>query len=311
MILVTGATGFVGQALCAELQHRGMEYRPVSRQPRDGFHASGTMDEATDWTSALIGLDAVVHLAARVHVMKDSVADPLAAFRAANVATTLNLAKQAAASGVKRFVFISSIKVNGEATAPGRPFTAGDVPHPGDPYGVSKHEAEQALFALGSETGMEIVIIRPPLVYGPGVKANFASMMRLVKKAYIPLPFGGIANRRSLVFVGNLVDFILLGTDHPAAAGKIFLVSDGTDLSLGELLRKLGKKMGRKIWVPDVPARLIEASLTAVAGRAVVQRLFGSLQVDITDTRALTGWTPPYTVDEGLRRTAEAFLKSA
>ncbi|NTG09309.1 NAD-dependent epimerase/dehydratase family protein [Rhizobium rhizogenes] len=300
MILVTGATGFVGQTLCAELARRQMDYRPVSRAPKPGFVAMGTFDGATDWARALAGVETVVHLAARVHVMNDTSSDPLAAFRAANVDATVNLARQAARAGVKRFIFLSSIKVNGEATVLGRPFRASDMPHPEDPYGQSKREAEEALLAIGAETGMEIVVIRPPLVYGPGVKANFASLMKLAGRPF-PWPFGLVTNRRSLVFVGNLVDFILLSAHHPAAGNRVFLISDGADLSIGELIGKLSTAMGRKALLLPIPPRLLEGLAALLGRRAAAQRLLGSLQVDIGETMAITGWSPPYSVDEGLR----------
>ncbi|NTG29279.1 NAD-dependent epimerase/dehydratase family protein [Agrobacterium rhizogenes] len=300
MILVTGAKGFVGQALCAELARRQMDYRPVSRAPKPGFVAMGTFDGATDWARVLAGVETVVHLAARVHVMNDTSSDPLAAFRAANVDATVNLARQAARAGVKRFIFLSSIKVNGEATVPGRPFRASDMPHPEDPYGQSKREAEEALLAIGAETGMEIVVIRPPLVYGPGVKANFASLMKWAGRPF-PWPFGLVTNRRSLVFVGNLVDFILLSAHHPAAGNRVFLISDGADLSIGELIGKLSTAMGRKALLLPIPPRLLEGLAALLGRRAAAQRLLGSLQVDIGETMAITGWSPPYSVDEGLQ----------
>lgn len=304
MMLVTGATGFVGQALCAELSRRALEYRPVSRAPRLGFIAIGAIDGATDWSGALAGVDVVMHLAARVHVMNESAADPLAAFRAVNVDATANLARQAARAGVRRFIFLSSIKVNGEETEPGKPFRASDAPHPEDAYGRSKLEAEEALLAVAAETGMEVVIIRPPLVYGPGVQANFASLMKWASRPF-PWPFGGVRNRRSLVFVGNLVDFMLLCARHPAVGNRVFLVSDGADLSIGELIAKLSSARGRSALMLPVPPVLLEGLAALLGRRGAARRLLGSLQVDIGETKAITGWAPPYSVEEGLAATVD------
>jgi nucleoside-diphosphate-sugar epimerase len=245
----------------------------------------------------------VVHAAARVHVMNEIASDALAEFRKVNVEGTLRLAKRAAESGVKRFIFISSIKVNGESTLPGKPFKADDTPAPVDPYGISKHEAEQALRQLARETGMEVVIIRPPLVYGPGVKANFLSMLRWLNKG-IPLPLGAIRNQRSLVAIGNLVDLIITCIDHPAAANQTFLVSDGQDLSTTQLLRRLGNALGKKARLLPLPEWLLVAAAAVLRKQSVAQRICGSLQVDISKNRELLGWMPPINMDEAMRQTA-------
>lgn len=308
-VLVTGANGFVGLALCAQAARRGLEIVGVTRQPcrlSGGIEncVLAFMDEQADWRPALIGADAVVHLAARVHVMADTAENPLDEFRRVNVQGTLNLAWQAAAAGVSRFVFISSVKVNGEATQPGHPFTADDAPAPLDPYGISKMEAEQGLRQIAVETGMEVVIIRPPLVYGPGVKANFAAMMRWLQRG-VPLPLGAIDNRRSLVALDNLVDLIITCISHPAAANQTFLASDGEDVSTSELLRRMGRAMGRPARLLPVPAGLLKLAATLVGKPDMAQRLCGSLQVDIEKTRQLLGWTPPLTLDQGLKKAAQ------
>lgn len=265
-----------------------------------------SFEQDNDWDGALAECDVVVHSAARVHVMNDTESDPLAAFRRVNVDGTLALARQAIAAGVKRFVFISSIKVNGEGTAPGRPYAANDTPQPQDPYGTSKLEAETALQALARDTGLEVVIVRPVLVYGPGVKANFLNMMRWLDRG-IPLPFGAIDNRRSLVAVENLVDLVVTCIGHEAAANQVFLVSDGEDLSTTGLLRRMGQALGRPARLLPVPAGLLSAGAKALGKGSLSQRLCGSLQVDISKTRDLLGWRPPIDVDTALRAAARHY----
>lgn len=310
MILVTGGTGFVGTALLKQLLHDGFEARTSTRSSRSAnlkgvqYHQIRDMTASTDWNAALKGVKAVVHCAARVHVMQDDAADPLQAYREVNVIGTLNLARQAAQAGVRRFVFISSIKVNGEATQPGQPFTADGVPLPLDPYGVSKFEAEGGLRDIEAQTGMAVVIIRPPLVYGPGVKANFASMMRWVACG-IPLPLGAIHNARSMVALDNLVDLLVTCLKHPSAVGQTFLVSDGEDVSTTELLRRTAQAIGKKAILLPVPASVLELGATLLGKGALAQRLCGSLQVDITKTRCLLGWSPPLTLDQGLKKAVE------
>ncbi|GHD53890.1 hypothetical protein GCM10008110_27940 [Marinobacter persicus] len=249
----------------------------------------------------MVDQQVVAHTAARAHIMKDEVPDPLAEYRKVNVEGTLNLARQAAEAGVSRFIYISSIKVNGEQTPLGKPYTAEDVPAPEDPYGVSKLEAETGLHKIASETGMEVVIIRPPLVYGPGVKGNFASMIKLVEKG-LPLPLGSIHNKRSLVALDNLVDLIITCIDHPAAANQVFLAGDGQDVSTTELLRGVGRAMGKPARLVPVPAGMLMFGAGLLGKKAVAHRLLGSLEVDISKARNLLGWEPPLSVEEGLRR---------
>ncbi len=263
----------------------------------------GRVDESTDWSSVVNSVDCVVHLAARVHVMSDAAADPLAEFRRVNVQGTLRLARQAADAGVQKFVFISSIKVSGESTQLGQPFAADDPPAPLDPYGVSKMEAEQGLREIARQSGMSVVIIRPPLVYGPGVKANFAAMMRWLKRG-VPLPLGAIYNKRSLVALDNLVDLIMVCLVHPAAANQTFLVSDGEDVSTTELLQRMGSVLGRPARLIPLPARWLELGASVVGRPDIAQRLCSSLQVDISKTRHLLGWSPPVSLDQGLAKAA-------
>jgi nucleoside-diphosphate-sugar epimerase len=310
LILLTGANGFVGRAILKTAQRRSIKIRPVYRsldsvkgQPEAAL-VSG-LDSAADWFKALHGVDVVIHAAARAHVMREAALDPLTEYRRVNVEGTLNLARQAAAAGVRRFVFISSIKVNGEATAIGHPFTADDSPAPEDAYGLSKAEAEEQLKHVAQQTGIELTIIRPPLVYGPGVKGNFASLISWVRRG-LPLPLGAATqNRRSLVGLDNLVDLSLVCADHPKAANQTFLVSDGEDLSTADLLRKISRALGRPARLLWVPAGLIPLMAGLVGKKVISQRLLGSLQVDIHKTCELLNWKPSVSVDEGLRRAVE------
>ncbi|NHI01401.1 SDR family oxidoreductase [Oceanimonas sp. MB9] len=304
-ILLTGASGFVGRALHAKLIEQNMPVAASLRMPSqlevpNTFFISD-IDGRTDWSAALTDQHIVIHTAARAHIMKDEVADPLAEYRKVNVEGTLNLAWQAVAAGVKRFIFISSIKVNGELTGLNKPFTTEDAPGPEDAYGISKLEAEQGLQQLAAETGMELVIIRPPLIYGPGVKGNFASMIWLAKKG-LPLPLGAIKNKRSLVALDNLVDLIITCIDHPAAANQVFLAGDGQDLSTTELLRGVARAMGSPCRLVPVPAGLLQLGATMLGKKAMAQRLLGSLQVDISKARKVLGWKPPLSVEQGLKR---------
>ena len=302
---ITGATGFVGKALGGYLVSHGHRVRPVVRckaNLEDEVNI-GDIDGMTDWTAALTGCDAVIHLAARVHVMNDTAQDPLALYRATNTEGTLNLACQAAKAGVKRFVFISTIKVNGE----GRdvPYRETDPPAPEGAYAVSKWEAEQGLWKIAQETGLEVVILRPPLVYGPGVKANFRRLLDMVARGW-PLPLGAIDNRRSLLYLGNFVDAIRLCVEHPAAAGQTFLLDDGGPVSTPQLVMAVARAMGRQARLLSVPVGILEFAGALFGKRAAVARLSGSLYVDSSAIRLRLGWTPPYSMQQGLDATVAA-----
>lgn len=277
---------------------------PLVRSPAGlaGERVVGDLTDPDGASGRLEGLDAIVHAAARVHVMHDRAEDPLAEYRRANVAGTLGLAEAAAAAGVRRFVFVSSIKVNGERTARGRPFRPDDPPAPVGPYGRSKLEAERGLHKLGQTSGLEVVVVRPVLVYGPGVKANFRALMALAGRA-IPLPLGGIANRRSLVFLGNLTDLIATGLTHPAAVGRVFLAADAEAVSTPELVTALAHAQGKRSWLPRVPVWLLAAAGRVTGRQAAVARLNQSLEVDISDAARRLDWTPPYALAEGLAAT--------
>lgn len=267
-------------------------------------------DGAADWKAALAGVDVVVHAAARVHHPDAAQASALPAFRRVNTQATLDLARQAQQAGVYRFVFISSVKVLGENTAPGVPFRADDPPRPMDGYGISKHEAEQGLLGLAQSGAMEVTIIRAPLVYGPGVRANFRSMMKWLH-AGIPLPLGRIDNQRSLVGLGNLVHLIGVCLDHPGARNQVFMAADGADLSTPELLRQTARALGRQAHLLPVPVSWLRLGAALLGKRDMLQKLSESLQVDIEKNRQLLAWTPPYTVDQELARTAAMFLRQA
>jgi len=301
-VLVTGANGFIGKNLSNQLEACGHDVIRAVRKKTDSQETSvGNIGAETDWLEKLDGVECVIHCAARVHVMKELHTEALAAYRSVNLKGTRRLAEQAAQSGVRRFIYLSTIKVNGEQTHPGKPFSGSDAAAPADSYAVSKWEAEQALFEISRNTGLEVVIVRPPLVYGPEVKGNFFSLISLIRKG-IPLPLGAIDNKRSLIGLDNLVDLIMRCIGHPAASGQVFLVSDGQDLSTPALIRYLAESMGKKIWLIPVPKTYL-LLLGKFTGRlSQVQRLVGSLQVDITKTCELLDWTPPVSVSEGLHR---------
>ncbi|UZE29970.1 UDP-glucose 4-epimerase family protein [Pseudomonas asplenii] len=311
-VFLTGGTGFVGGAILRYLS-LSADYKVIagvrkysSRIPESVIQIVGKQNSLLFTEPDLSGVDVMIHAAARVHIMNGEGPEALEEFRKVNTAGTLALAREAAEAGVKRFVFISSIKVNGEGTLPGSPYHADDAPAPQGAYGVSKLEAEQGLQAIAAETGMEVVIIRPVLVYGPGVKANFRTMMSWLEKG-IPLPFGAINNKRSLVALDNLVDLIVTCIDHPAAVNQVFLVSDGEDLSTTSLLRRLGQVLGKPARLMPVPVWLLTTLAQVLGKGALSQRLFGSLQVDIEKNRALLDWVPKVSVESALAQTAKNF----
>ena len=311
-LLVTGANGFIGKALCLEALNRRYAVRGVTRAAYD-FSSSGKnidiknislgdIDANTDWNSALLNCDAVIHLAARVHVMREGADDPLSEFRLVNTAATEHLARCAAASGVRRLVYVSSIGVNGLVTDGATKFSEEDNTNPHNAYALSKWEAEQALQRVASETGLEVVILRPPLVYGAGAPGNFAQMLRLVDLG-VPLPLANIKNKRDLLYVGNLVDALMMCATHPAAANNTYLVSDGEAVSTPEILRGLAKELGVSSRVLPFPIGLLKL-IAAMFGRAdQVDRLVGSLQVDSTKIRHQLGWLPPYSLQQGFSKT--------
>jgi len=305
-LLLTGATGFVGQHLVSALIQRNLPYQiAVRTQAGNSAHPGcisvGDINAHTTWSQALEGVTDVVHLAARVHITQETSTDAYAAFRAVNTEGTLNLARQAAAAGVRRFVFLSSVKVNGEGSP--HAYLETDTPAPEDAYAVSKWEAEQGLWKISAETGMQMVILRIPLVYGPGVGANFLQLLQTVNKGW-PLPLRGIANRRSLLYVGNLVDAILLVLEHPDAANKLYLLSDGQDVSTSQLVELIAKALKKPARLFAVPQGLFRAVAGVLGKSSAVDRLFGSLYLDSAKIQQELGWVPPFSMQDGLNETA-------
>jgi nucleoside-diphosphate-sugar epimerase len=307
--LITGANGFIGRLLCAELFRREQAVRAAVRFGNTSVDdvettAVGQIDGGTDWTDALRGVEVVIHLAARVHVMKDTAANPLAEFLKVNRDGTANLARQAARAGVKRLVYVSSVKVNGEDTNGGRFFTESDRPDPQDFYGVAKWQAEQVLHQIAEETGLEVVVVRPPLVYGPGVKGNFINLLATIDRG-VPLPLAGANNARSLIYVGNMVDALIVCARHPAAAGQAYLVCDGEDISTATLIKKIAQALGRSCCLFYFPLMLLRVVTVLVGRSAQIDRLLGSLQVSDEKIRRELGWSSPYTLEQGLCETAD------
>lgn len=314
-VLLTGASGFVGQALSKLLNSRGIRFRAAVRSSltvpgADEAALVGDIGPHTDWHAALKDVDCIIHLAARVHVMKDTAVDPLAAFREVNTAGTVHLAKMAVEHSVRRLIYVSSIKVNGESTPPDKPFTETDSPHPEDAYGISKLEAEHALTQIASETGLEVVIVRPPLVYGPHVKGNILRLLRWIERG-TPLPLAGIQNKRSLVSAGNLSDFLIHCINHPAAANEVFLISDDTHLSTPQLVQKLAGALDRPARLVAVPEPLVRLLLQVLKKDRMHRQLWGSLVVSSDKAQSQLGWTPRFGVDESMQEMAAAYLQQS
>ena len=310
-ILITGATGFIGSALVKAYESPSNEIIIVTRNPvevNEGivFFLLDSISASTDWMQVLSGVDVVIHLAARNHVMKDSSADPLKDFLSINTHATLNLAEQCAAAGVSRFLFLSSIKVNGEITFNDK-FTSKINSPPTDPYAFSKYKAEQGLLDIAKNTKLDVVIIRPPLVYGENVKGNFNQLLRLINYG-LPLPLGSINNKRSLVALENLISLITVCVVHEAAVNQVFLISDDDDLSTTELLIKLSKAMNNRVYLLRVPQSFLSVFLKLFKRNSVERRIFGNLQVDISHTKNILGWQPIISADDALFKTAQAWI---
>ena len=311
-LLITGGTGFVGQHLVSALIQRNLPYQiAVRTQAGNSAHPEcisvGNINALTAWSQALEGVTDVVHLAAGVHITQETSKDAYAAFRAVNTEGTLHLARQAAAAGVRRFIFLSSIKVNGE----GKPqaYLETDTPAPEDAYAASKWEAEQGLWKISADTGMQMVILRIPLVYGPGVGANFLQLFQTVNKGW-PLPLGGIANRRSLLYVGNLVDAMLVALEHPDAANKLYLLSDGQDVSTSQLVERMAQALNKTPRLFSLPQGMLRLAASVLGKSSAVDRLYGSLYLDSAKIRQELSWTPPFLMQQGLAETAQWFLKA-
>jgi UDP-glucose 4-epimerase len=309
-VLVTGASGFVGRALCGELSTAGFRVRAAvraeRRAPPDAAETTivGDLNAGTRWQAALSGVELAIHLAGRAHIMNDTGDDD--AYMEANARATRNLAAQCADAGVRRLIFLSSVKVNGEATS-GRPFSSLDTPRPLDPYGVSKYAGETFALQVAERSGLEVVIVRSPLMYGPGVRANFLRLMRWIDEERL-LPLGGVVNSRSLLSIWNLCDLLRTLLTHPGASGQVWMASDGEDMSTPDLVRRIARAMHKRPRLLRVPAGLLRAMGSAVGRRAEVARLCGSLTVDLSRTRELLGWSPPTSVEEGLQRTVDWYL---
>jgi len=307
-IAITGANGFLGTELVAVCQNIFDKVFAIVRSSHCSFNDNvetivyDDINGKTNWEEKLRDLDVLVHTAARVHVLSERESDPIAAFREVNTKGTLVLAKAAASSGVKRFVFISSIKVHGEENENLEPFSENEHLYPVDPYGISKLEAEQQLIRIGKETGMEVVIIRPPLIYGPGVKANFRSMINWVQRSW-PIPFGKVTTKRSFVSLDNMVDFVVCCAQHPRAAGEQFLISDQSDLSISQLLRMLGEAMEKKVFLFPIPIYVLKFTARILGRKDLATKLLGNLQVDSSKATRLLGWTPKVNVKQGLQKT--------
>lgn len=304
-ILVTGYNGFIGSSLCEKLRDQGNIVfnlpRTLIKQDNIKKPLSTYIDKEPDESFNFQNVECIVHLAARVHVMKEVAGNPLAEFRKVNVEGSLNLAQQAMRAGVKRFIFISSIGVNGVTTAPGKAFSEKDKVNPHNAYAISKWEAEQGLMNIAAETGLEVVIIRPPLVYGHNAPGNFGSLVKAIKRG-IPLPLKNINNQRSFIALDNLIDFIITCTTHPNAENQTFLVSDGEDISTTELIRGIANAAGVSPRLFPIPTWALQMGGNLLGKGDAVQRLCGNLQVDISKARDLLGWTPPISVEEGLKR---------